>query len=63
LDHTAPGMQALLCAYVDAQPDDRCPSPEQLRQLGHAVRLHHLSTNFLVGVVPLVAWLYDGQVR
>jgi hypothetical protein len=46
---------------VDAQPEDRRPSRDQLRQLGHAVRLHHLSTNFLVDVVPLVAWLYEGH--
>jgi hypothetical protein len=57
-------MQALLCAYVDAQPKDHHRlSPEQQRQLGHAVRLHHLSMTFLVHVVPRVAWLYGGQVR
>ncbi len=53
--------QALLCAFVDAQPDTRPPGPEQLRRLSQAVRLHHLTTNFLINVVPLVAWLYEGH--
>jgi hypothetical protein len=53
--------QALLCAFVDGQPADNRPSPGQLRQLAHAVRLHHLTTNFLFDVAPLVAWLYEGN--
>jgi hypothetical protein len=54
-----PHSQALLCWWMHCQADD----PEQLEQLGHAVRLHHLSTDFLIDVVPRVAWLCEGQVR
>jgi hypothetical protein len=57
LHHT----QALLCVFVDAQPEGRRPSPGQLRRLAHAVRLHQLSTSFLADVAPLVAWLYGGN--
>jgi hypothetical protein len=46
---------------VDAQPEGCRPSPGQLRRLTHAVRLHHLSTSFLFDVVPLVAWLHEGN--
>jgi hypothetical protein len=48
--------QALLCAYVDEQPEGSL-SPEQLTQLAHAVRLAHLSPYFLVEVAPRVGWL------
>jgi hypothetical protein len=48
--------QALLCAYVDGQPEGSL-SAEQLTQLAHAVRLAHLTHYFLAHVAPLVGWL------
>ncbi len=45
---------------MDAQPEGRTPSREQLQRLGHAVRLHRLSISCLVDVVPRVAWLNEG---
>jgi hypothetical protein len=52
----SPHTQALLCAYVAAQPEGSL-SPGQLTQLAHAVRLAHLSPYFLAEVAPRVAWL------
>jgi hypothetical protein len=48
--------QALLCAYVDKQPEGSL-SAEQLTQLAHAVRLAHLTPYFLAKVAPRVGWL------
>ncbi len=52
-------VQALLCAYVGAQPEGSL-SPEQLTQLAHAVRLAHLTPYFLAEVAPRVGWLCEG---
>ncbi len=54
-----PHAQALLCAYVAAQPEGSL-SPKQLTQLAHAVRLAHLSPYFLAEVAPRVGWLCAG---
>jgi hypothetical protein len=53
--------QALLCAYMGAQPEGSL-SPEQLTRLAHAVRLAHITPYFLVEVAPSVGWLCaEGQ--
>ncbi len=51
-----PHVQALLCAYVAAQPKGSL-SHKQLTQLALTVRVAHLSPYFLAEVAPRVGWL------
>jgi hypothetical protein len=50
-------VQALLCAYMEAQPKDSHTCPRQRAHLAHAVRLAHLTPYFLAEVAPRVGVL------